>query len=75
MTDARRVCDLSPLELLEAAIGRLDRFGWTTGRWNLELYVDEGNVRQLRAQLAGERHASVGRRALADAAKEDRDAA
>lgn len=62
--DTRRVCDLSPLELLEAAIDGLARFGWASGRWNVELYVDDGHVRQARAALAGDRRSSVSRSQL-----------
>lgn len=65
MIDRRHVDELSPLELFEAALEGLDRFGWTAGRWNLELFVEDGHVRQLRARPpVPHGAATVGRRQL-----------
>lgn len=47
MTDQRRVEDLTPLELLEAALQKCDAFGWATGRWVLELHANDGYVRRM----------------------------
>lgn len=64
VTDTRRVCDLSPAELLDATWERLHDLGWTEGGWVLEVYEVDGHTREIRARLANGRKASVGRRQL-----------
>lgn len=47
LTDTRRVCDLTPVELLEAALTKCGVFGWANGRWVLELHANDGWVRRV----------------------------
>lgn len=47
MSDQRRICDLTPVELLEAALQKCDAFGWASGRWVLELHANDGWLRRI----------------------------
>jgi hypothetical protein len=62
--DQRRVCDLSPLQLLEAAFAACAGLGWTVGHWSVELHVEDGHVRRALPRLvdAAPARAAVGRR-------------
>jgi hypothetical protein len=66
LPDIRRVCDLSPLELLEAAFGACSGLGWTVGHWEVELHLEDGRVRRALPRLvdAAPARAAVGRRQL-----------
>ncbi len=66
--DVRRVCDLSPLELLEAAFAACADLGWTSGHWAVELHVENGTIRRALPRLVDAQpvRAAVGRRQLAD---------
>lgn len=68
VTDTRRVGDLTPLELLEAAVAACAPFGWDRGHWVVEVYAEDGRVRQARALIAERRSsgATVGRRQLGE---------
>lgn len=46
--DTRRVCDLSPAELFEAAVAGCSHFGWTSGKWEPTLGLEDGVLRQVR---------------------------
>jgi hypothetical protein len=66
LPDIRRVCDLSPLQLLEAAFQACSEFGWTSGHWAVELHVEDGAVRRALPRLVDgmPARAAVGRRQL-----------
>lgn len=49
VTDTRRVCDLSPAELFEAAMTRCDPLGWAAGKWDLALGFEDAHL--LRAKV------------------------
>lgn len=51
MTDTRRVCDLSPAELFEAAVARCGELGWDAGKWELRLSYDGGHLIRGRVPL------------------------
>lgn len=71
MTDTRRVCDLSPLELLEAAFAACADYGWTVGHWAVELHVEDGHVRRALPRLvdAAPHRVAVGRSQLRERGK------
>jgi len=64
--DQRRVCDLSTLELLEAAVAACADLGWMSGRWAIEVHVEDGQIRRALPRLldAAPARAAVGRRTL-----------
>lgn len=63
--DPRRVDELSAAELLEAAVARMAVTGIASGQWLLELYLDDGRIRQARVRPPHvDHHASMGRTVL-----------
>lgn len=68
LTDTRRVCDLSPLELLEAAFTDLAQLGLTHGVWDVEIRLEQGRVRRVVPEPAGPKmpRAAIGRRQLGE---------
>jgi hypothetical protein len=66
VSDQRRVCDLSPLELFEAAFAACAELGWTSGHWAVEVHVEDGHLRRALPRLVDgmSARAAVGRRQL-----------
>lgn len=69
MTDTRRVCDLTPLDLLEAAFAELSQLGLTRGQWLIEIHLHDGVVRRAVPEPMPRVHApraTLGRRQLGE---------
>ena len=59
MTDQRRVCDLTPAELLEAAILGCSQLGWATGPWDITVGVNDGHLRRVRVAVSADQGRTV----------------
>lgn len=67
VTDTRRVCDLTPLELFEAGFAQLASIGVTRGVWDATFRLEDGHVRRVRPKLAQqESQSTIGRRQLGE---------